>query len=152
MTTKWISILTVVVLSVAMIGCAPQGDELCLPCIEASQPVEKPPMDKVTGNIHLLQKIALSPDAQVIVKLSDVSLQDVAATVIAQQVIQPGDMQQPYPFELEYDPTQIDPRNTYAVGVRIEDRGKLMFINTRAYHVITRDAPTELDITVDPVK
>ena len=61
-------------------------------------------------------------------------------------------MRAPFPFELKYDPTKIDPRNTYAVGVRIEDDGKLVFVNTQAYHVITRHAPTQLDVTVDPVK
>ena len=152
MTTKLVWVLAVVLGCGAMVGCEGPGGAPCIPCIEASRQVDETPMETVTGTIHLLQDRPLSPEARVIVKLSDVSLQDVAAKTVAQQVVQPGDMKPPYPFELKYDPTKIDPRNTYAVGVRIEDGGKLIFINTKAYHVITRDAPTELEVTVDPIR
>ena len=120
---------------------APPGDEQDTPAVAS-----------VTGTVFYRQRIALTPDAVVTVKLADVSLQDVAAVIITEQVIHPAGKQVPFAFQLDYDPAEIDPAHTYAVQVRIEDGGRLMFINTSAYHVITRDNPTEVDVMVDMVR
>ena len=105
----------------------------------------------VTGTVTYLQRIALPEDVVVEVKLSDVSLADAPATTIGEQVItNPG--QVPIPFEVTYDPAEIDPRNTYAIQVRINDSaGNLLFINTSAYNVITHDNPSTLEVVVEPV-
>ena len=105
---------------------------------------------KLTGNVTYLQRIALPPDAVVHVTLADVSLQDAPAQKIAEQTItDPG--QVPIPFELAYDPEGIDPAHTYAVQARISAGDKLLFINTTAYHVITRGNPTVIEVVVQPV-
>jgi uncharacterized lipoprotein YbaY len=104
----------------------------------------------VTGTVVYRQRIALPPDAVVRVTLVDVSRQDVAATVIAEQVVaQPG--QVPIPFALPFDPEQIDPRFSYAVQARIEAGGRLRFVSTRSYPVITRGHPNRVEVRVDPV-
>ena len=105
----------------------------------------------VSGTVYYLQRIALPPDAIIEVKLADISKQDVlAATIAEQKITNPG--QVPIPFELHYNSAQIDSRMTYAVQVRIEQGGKLLFVSTRVFPVITRGNPTHVEVKVDPVK
>jgi len=101
----------------------------------------------VTGTVTYREKIALTPEATVTVQLVDVSRADAPAITIGEQVIEnPG--QVPISFEIEYDPSAIDQRFTYAVQVRIMEGDKLAFINDTAYHVITRDSPTHVDMVL----
>lgn len=119
----------------------------------ASKAVEEPPAvgrSSVTGTVFYLQRVALPPDAVVRVVLVDVSRQDVPATVLAEHVVaQPGQI--PIPFALPFDPEEIDPRFTYAVQARIEAGGRLRFISTQVYPVITRGHPNRVEVRVDPV-
>ena len=116
-----------------------------------SQAIQKEKQATVSGTVYYHQRIALPPDASVEVKLVDISKQDVPATTIAEQrITNPG--QVPVPFELHYDPAKIDSRMTYAVQARIEQGGKLLFISTSVFPVITRGNPTHVEVKVDPVK
>jgi putative lipoprotein len=81
----------------------------------------------------------------------DISKQDVAAETIAEQKIS-NTGQVPIPFELWYDPDKINLRMTYAVQARIEQGDRLLFISTRAFPVITRGNPTNVEVRVDPAK
>jgi putative lipoprotein len=103
---------------------------------------------KVTGSVTYRERIALPPSAVVTVKLVDVSLADAPAVLIAEQVLVAAGRQVPFEFALAYDVSRIQPSHTYAVQVRIEDGGKLLFISDTVNRVITRDAPTHLDIVV----
>ena len=103
---------------------------------------------KVTGSITYRERMALPPSALVTVKLVDVSRADAPAELIAEQVIATAGRQVPFEFALEYDAARIQPSHTYAVQVRIEDGGKLLFISDTVNRVITRDAPTHIDIVV----
>ena len=101
----------------------------------------------VTGTVTYRERIGLSPDAMVEVKLLDVSLADAPAVTIGEQVIEnPG--QVPIAFEIEYDPSDIDERLTYAVQARIMEGDRLAFTNDTAYNVITRGHPTEVDLVL----
>jgi putative lipoprotein len=106
---------------------------------------------RVTGTVTDLQRIALPPTAMIRVQLADVSRADAPAVVLGEQVIQAGGKQVPFAFEIPYDPAKINPRFTYAVGARIEDGGKLLFINDQRFAVITRGAPTHVDMVLRPV-
>ena len=103
---------------------------------------------KVTGSITYRERIALPPSAVITVKLVDVSLADAPAVLIAEQVIATAGRQVPFEFALEYDAARIQPSHTYAVQVRIENGDRLLFISDKMNLVITRDAPTHLDIVV----
>jgi len=104
----------------------------------------------VKGTINTQDQAELPAGAIVNVQLQDTSRADAPAIVLGEQVIQDPE-QFPIPFEIEYDPAQIDERNVYSMRVRIEVEGKLIFINTTAHHVITRGFPTELEVIVDDV-
>lgn len=102
----------------------------------------------VTGTVTYRERIALTPEAELIVQVRDTSLLDVASKLIAEQVI-PDPGQVPIKFEVEYDPDVIDPRNTYSVSARIVESGdRLAFINDTAHDVITRDNPERVDIVL----
>jgi putative lipoprotein len=103
---------------------------------------------QVTGSVTYRERIALRPTAVVTVRLEDVSLADAPSVLIAEQVIRTEGRQVPFEFALAYDASRILPSHTYAVQVRIEDGGKLLFISDTMNPVITRDAPSRLDIVV----
>ena len=102
----------------------------------------------VSGTVTYRERIALTPDARLIVQVRDTSYADAAAELIAEQVItDPG--QVPISFEVDYDPDDIDSRNTYSVSARIEEAdGRLAFINDTAYDVITRGNPNKVDMVL----
>ncbi len=106
------------------------------------------PNASVSGTVTYRERITLTPGATLEVSLRDVSLQDVASTLIARQTISdPG--QVPIKFKVEYNRDDIDSRNTYGVQARIvESDGRLAFINDTAYDVITRGNPTKVDMVL----
>lgn len=117
------------------------------PSPTAEPTTEQSETSKVTGTITYRERIALSPNAVVEVKLSDVSLQDAPSVTIEELTIRnPG--QVPISFEIEYDSDEIDERFTYAIQVRIMEGDDLAFINDTAYDVITRDNPHHVDMVL----
>jgi putative lipoprotein len=92
----------------------------------------------------------LTPGAVVEVQLLDVSIADAAAKTIASQTIQP-EHQVPIPFELVYDPSDIDERFTYAVRATIRDRDQLLFTTDRSYRVLTRGYPNHVELMLKRV-
>jgi putative lipoprotein len=123
---KIISILILLLGFVALSGCGKSSDNA-----------------KVTGTATYLQRIALPPDAVMATRIEDVSKADAPAEVIGEQVIQTEGKQVPIPFEVSYDPNQIQENHSYSLRVRIEDgAGKLLFINDTSVPVITRGNPT----------
>lgn len=109
--------------------------------------------EAVTGTITYVQRIALPDDAVVTIKIQDGSLADAPAKVIGEQVIHTNGNQVPIPYEVEYDPQEIDERLTYSMSARTEDgSGKLLFISDTVTPVITNGNPTEdVEIIVVPV-
>jgi putative lipoprotein len=105
----------------------------------------------VTGTVTYLQRVALPPSATVKVQLIDVSRADAPAVVLGEQVIEAGGKQVPFAFSIPYDTAKIDPRFSYAVSARVEDGGKLLFINDQRYAVITRGAPAHADMVLRAV-
>jgi hypothetical protein len=59
------------------------------------------------GTVTYRERVALPPEAVVVVRLSDVSRQNVAAPVIAATRVPSEGRQVPLPFELRYDPKRI---------------------------------------------
>ncbi len=106
----------------------------------------------LTGTVTYMQRIALAPGAVVEVKLQDVSKADAPAVIIASQTITTEGQQVPIAYELSYAPDVIDPKYTYTVMARITEGGKLTWISTQAYPVLTRGHPTTgVEIRVEQV-
>jgi putative lipoprotein len=106
---------------------------------------------KVTGTVTYRERIALPPTAVIKVQLVDVSRADAPAIVLGEQVTHAAGKQVPFSFEIPFDPARIEASHTYAVQARIEQDGKLRFISDQHYAVITRGAPTNVDMVLRSV-
>ena len=96
----------------------------------------------VTGTVTYRERLALPPQGVVVsIKVEDVSRADAPAVTIGEQIIENPGHQVPIPFEIEYNPDDIDERYIYAMRVRIEVDGELWFINTTRHQVITHGYP-----------
>lgn len=105
----------------------------------------------VSGTVTYRQRSALPQTAVLIVKIVDVSRQDVSATVVAEQRIETAGKQVPIPFDIAYDRSRIQERNSYAIQAEIRDGGRLLFITETRYPVITQGNPRSVEVTVVPV-
>jgi putative lipoprotein len=115
------------------------------------QPPVPPPTAFLVGTVTYLQRIALTPEAEVHIELRDVSAPDAAGPPIAKQVIAtPG--QVPIQFTLEYDPTKLRGGRAYAVSARIVDRGQLQFVTETPIPVFSRGSLGPFEIVVVPVR
>lgn len=104
------------------------------------------------GEVFYLQRIALPPAATLNVSLHDVSKADAPVVVLARQS-GPIKGQVPLPFNLEYDPKQVEAGHRYSVSARIELEGKLLFISTGQYLVQLGDQDQKpLRIRLDSVQ
>jgi putative lipoprotein len=100
----------------------------------------------VSGSVTYGERMALPPDAVVEVTLSDVSVQDAAASIIAQATVVAAGREVPLPFELRYDPKKIHPTGWYAMRAAIRREGRLIFTSDTVYRVITHGNPTQVDL------
>ena len=106
----------------------------------------------VTGTVSYRERIALPPDATVEVALEDVSLQDAPAKTIGKTELHTAGKQVPFRFQIPYEAAKIDARHSYSVRATIFAKGKMIFISTMSYPVITRGASTQVAILVSPVQ
>jgi|GEM_PF-895332 len=95
------------------------------------------PAPQITGTVSYRERMALTSSAQLNIQLQDISLADVAATILAEKTI--GNIGQvPVNFTLEYDPEMIEDRHSYAVRAVISDKGQMLFTTDTVYPVLTR--------------
>jgi putative lipoprotein len=107
---------------------------------------------QVTGTVTYRQRIALSPNAVIEVKLLDVSRADAPAVTIAEQTIMPAGHQVPIAFALGYDPGRINERSRYVIQARILESGQVRFVTTQVYPVITSGNPKTVNVIVSQVR
>ncbi len=100
----------------------------------------------VTGTVAYRERMALPPDAEVRVQLSDVSRMDAPAPVIAETTFTAGGRQVPLPFELRYPLEKIESTHTYAVRATIRTEGSLLFTTDAMHPVITGGNPATVDL------
>ncbi len=106
----------------------------------------------VSGTVTYRQRSALPATAVLIVKLVDVSRQDVSSTTIAEQRIEATGKQVPFSFDMAYDRSKIEERNRYEVQAEIRDGGRLLFITDVSHPVLTQGNPRVVDVVVVPVR
>lgn len=117
----------------------------------AQTPTTTSPFSSVSGTVTYRERIALPPNALLIVQLQDVSKQDAPAVAIGQQTIPTQGRQVPFPFEIVYNRDTINPSYTYTVQARIIVDNRVRFINTTSYPVITNGNPNKVEIVVNSV-
>ena len=80
-------------------------------------PSGRDPDASVTGSVSYRERLALTPDATLVVELRDVSYADGPAPLIARQtMVGPG--QVPIRFEVHYSREDIVSRNLYSISAR----------------------------------
>lgn len=129
-----------------------EGDNLFLNLVADAGNMNFSKLQAVTGRIVGPEGATLPEGAEVEIRVDDVSLADAEATQVGGQTIFDA-IQFPINFEATYNAETIEERNTYAIQVRISDsKGKLLFINTLAYNVLTQGNPTyDVEVMVEPV-
>jgi len=105
----------------------------------------------ITGNVIYLDRSALDPNAVIEVDLFQAS-PGYPEVVLATQSVNAEGRQVPIPFELAYDPAQIDTTQTYLLRARILVNGAPAYASQAAVPVITNGAPTQgIELLVGPV-
>ncbi len=107
----------------------------------------------LTGTVTYRQRVALPADSVIEVQLQDVSRADAPAEIVASQTITTAGENVPIPFELTYDPAQIDPRFTYALRATITLDSELSWTSTEAHLVLTNGQPASgVEVVVSPTQ
>ncbi|HZY41981.1 MAG TPA: YbaY family lipoprotein, partial [Anaerolineae bacterium] len=106
----------------------------------------------LTGTINGAQPITLTANAEIVVKLLDVSRLDAPSQVVAEQTISVSGQQLPIPFTLNYDAAQIDSTHYYMLLATISVNGELGWLNPQAVWALTYgNAPGNITVMVQPV-
>ncbi|MBZ9861528.1 YbaY family lipoprotein [Mesorhizobium sp. CA12] len=88
----------------------------------------------IAGEVTYRERIALPPDAVLVVELADVSLADAPATVVARRRVAPTG-QVPIRFDIGFDPKAIQNGRTYTLQARITVGERLMFVTGASHQV-----------------
>lgn len=116
----------------------------------AASPDEAAARTMISGTVVCRERIALPPDASVHVRLDDASRPELPPRLIAQVTVPTAGRQVPIPFELVYKPADIVASRRYLVRATIVAGGRTLFASKTRYPVLTRGAPTKLEILVEP--
>lgn len=113
---------------------------------------EEAQMETISGTVSYRQRIALPPNAKLVVKLEDTSRADAPSIVIAEQTIVTTGQQVPIPFTLTYNPSEIQPMGRYTVRAQIFYGDRLSWTSTKMYPVINQGDSTEVEIQLEQVR
>lgn len=103
---------------------------------------------KVTGSIAYRDRIFLPQNAIATVELREAFTTGSAGIVIGHQHIE-SIRQIPIPFQVEYDPGDVNPRKNYVVTATITADGRPLYATTQQYAVITNGRPQTASIEVE---
>ena len=106
----------------------------------------------IEGAINYDDLVSLPKDAKLTVQLRHVSPQNVSSTLIAEQIIvNPG--QAPVRFRINYDPSEIPEKNSYAVSAIIYDvNDQPLFDHSTTYNFADPNQPDSITLDLSPVK
>lgn len=113
-----------------------------------TRPAADAPVKAVTGTVDMRERMALAPDAVLVVELQDTSRADAPAIVASQQSIRLEGLQPPYKFTLPVEPSRLNPTARYTVSARVTRGNELLFINDTAYPVLTQGAGPQADLVL----
>lgn len=99
------------------------------------------------GSVWLTDGESLPAGAEVVVVLEDVSVLDVAATMIAAKRFRASSAP-PYLFTLDYDPSVLQGRRHLSLRVRVERDQRLLYVSTS---IVDPFGDGELQVPVSPV-
>ena len=127
------------------------GAALALATVVTSVPAEQTtPTASITGQVLYRERMALPPDAVVRVWLETAAEPERPARRVAEITVPTEGKQVPIPFALPYDPARISPAKPYLVRATIRSDDQVLFASRGGYPVLTRGAPSKVEIVVEP--
>lgn len=102
----------------------------------------------VTGTVTYGERIALPPDAMIIIRIWDVTRRDDWQMIGKQVLTNAG--QPPVRFKVEYNLDRVRPDGDYVVEARILVGSQLRWINTAGCPVLTKGYPAAVSVVVRP--
>jgi len=143
--TKTFSIAAAIALGIGVLG----GTALF---VTTSMPTASIAAEKtISGKVMYLERIALPPEAHLVVQLNDVSLADAPAEMIAETHL--ASVQgSPIPFAINFDTSRIEPGHTYALQARISAGDTLWFVSDERYTIDPGKPTLPVDIKVVMVR
>ncbi len=103
---------------------------------------------EINGSVWFRERLALPPESVLTVQVQDVSRMDVAAEVLGEMTVSVQSVPKDFSFVFKRD--QFKPGHTYAVGARIRQGDKLLFINTQSY-TVDLNQPTGMSVMLEKV-
>jgi putative lipoprotein len=104
------------------------------------------------GKTPYNDRIALPGMATLHIELMDISGKENRVVTLGEETIWLAAGKLPVDFRIAYDPSRIEPTHVYIVRARIMDGDKELFLNTIPYHVLTKGAPSKVNIVVTPAQ
>jgi uncharacterized lipoprotein YbaY len=101
----------------------------------------------VAGQILCNERITLSPQAALTVRLRDVTYTSWQNVEVGKQVI-PNPPHPPIPFAIQVDPASFYPDHRYAIDAWLEDRGQIVLQSSAPVTVDPRSTSTPLRVTL----
>lgn len=147
---KFWHVMSGAALAVALAGCADKSANIPVPTPGAElsgKPVIAQP--NVSGSIYIRQKVALPPDAALTVTLSDASLANAPAKVLAQRVVVTEGKQAPFHFTLPFNPADIQPDARILLSAAITLDNKVIFM-TESVKPAINNGGKKIDLTLVP--
>lgn len=105
----------------------------------------------ISGSVSYRQRIALPPDAVLIVRVQDTARAGAPARVLAEQRIELAGQQVPIAFSTTIDRDLVGKRARVTVAARIERQGKLLFISDKVYPALNKGKPLHVDMLLTQV-
>jgi len=113
-----------------------------------NMPVQLDPKHQaITGTVTYRDRSALPRDAILNVELREVLSYNSQPVTLARQSYTAS--RQPISFELDYDPTQIDPRRNYVLHINITAGGRQLYTLRQDAPILGNNPSTNLQLLVD---
>lgn len=101
----------------------------------------------VTGTATYRERIALPPQAELLVELLDVSQADAPSKTMAAKRYRLTGV--PAAFSLSYDPALIEDRLSYAIAARVVVGNRVLFRTTQTYPVLTQGGTETAEVVME---
>jgi putative lipoprotein len=107
--------------------------------------------ESIRGTVAYRQKIAMPPDAVVVVELVDLSVNEsVPPVVVSTRLTEPGSV--PVSYELNYRRSLRQPGHQYAVRARIESGGRPWMVMGTVNHIMDFGRIARADVVLKPAR
>jgi putative lipoprotein len=113
-----------------------------------NMPIQLDPRhEAITGSASFRDRVSLPRDATLTVELREVYRTSLQPVTVAQQTFEAR--QSPIPFNLEFDPAQVDSRRQYVLYASIRGQGRQLYALRQEVPVLGGSGSTGLQLVLD---